>query len=94
MTSVKCPACDGYGTRPHRSKAGKVTPCKACDHTGLVPEFALPPLFPKPPSESGAPAQTQPFVWTNWPEPPNYPPTRNPDWTMPDWNRITCETIH
>jgi hypothetical protein len=53
MTWTKCAACDGYGTKPHRSKPGKVVRCKACDRKGVLAAFTIggaPLPLPDPPS--------------------------------------------
>lgn len=42
MIQSKCPACDGYGTRPSRKTPGKFVTCRACGKTGLVAGVTLP----------------------------------------------------
>jgi hypothetical protein len=43
----KCPACDGYGTRPSRKTPGRFVRCRACDRKGVIGcAPAAPPLLP------------------------------------------------
>lgn len=41
MAWQKCPACDGYGTRPSRKTAGKFVRCKACKGACVLFAFDL-----------------------------------------------------
>lgn len=95
MKQLKCPACDGYGTRPHRMKIGKFTKCKACSGSGLILGFEPVPVVPTIPQVPWVP--TVPV--TPWPD-PFYPfdPTRTigapfgPGQAIPDPYWITCGT--
>lgn len=70
MSFQKCPACDGYGNRPHRTKAGKLAKCRPCEGRGVL-GFADVSFVPAQPAIAVPPA---PFVpWT---------PPYNPD---PSW---------
>ena len=74
MTQSKCPACDGYGTRPHRAKQGKFTRCKPCAGRGLISEFTLDPMKPLPIVPWPEPVPMQPIAPPVLPFDPVWPP--------------------
>lgn len=71
MSFQKCPACDGYGNRPHRTKPGRLAKCRPCEGRGVL-WFADVNLLPVQPATAVPPVTFMPYI----------PPHAYPD---PSW---------